>query len=131
MNVKIRRLRKTEILEVYKLIHRIFPKIDPQIGLDDVLLVAKLENELVGFSHSRKESGRILLQGIGVEKNQRSKGIGKKLLEKTLLIVSKFDLPIYLKVENSNDVAINLYSKEGFVSKKYGDVRVMVRLPVN
>ncbi len=131
MDVRVRRLRKTEFLEIHKLIHKIFPKIDPKIEERDIIIVAEKDNELVGFSHAQIKNGKTFLRGIGVEKNHRGKEIGKKLLEKMLLIVSGFDFPIYLKVEYSNDVAINLYSKEGFVSRKYGDVLVMVRFPAN
>lgn len=131
MDIKIRKLKKTELPEINKLIAKVFPKANTEIKQGDNILIADNHGEIIGFSHVRPLQTKLLLKGIGVERKYRGLGVGKKLLGETLKVLAKTDLPVYLKVKNSNDIAIHLYSKEGFVSRKYGDVLVMVRLPAN
>lgn len=131
MDIRIRKLKKIEIPEVTKLIVELFPEANFIIETNDLILVAEFSGKIVGFSHIRFMENRIILKGIGVGKKYQRRGIGKKILEKTIVSLEKKGLPVYLKVKNSNDIAIGLYSKEGFVGKKYGNVLVMVRLPVN
>jgi ribosomal protein S18 acetylase RimI-like enzyme len=67
-----------------------------------------LPKELEGFSHV----GRL---GMGLKKSYRNKGIGKKLIEKTIYHSKTIGLEkVELEVFESNKIAIEFYKKFGF-----------------
>ena len=86
-------------------------------------IVAKDENQIVGFAGIIILPDDVEITNIVTKKNERKKGIGKRLLDK--LIQMAFDLKkdISLEVNEVNTAAINLYKKAGFeevgIRKKY------------
>jgi len=67
-----------------------------------------LPKELEGFSHV----GRL---GMGLKKSYRNKGIGKRLIEKTIEHAKAIGLEkVELEVFESNKIAIGFYNKYGF-----------------
>lgn len=87
-------------------------------------IVAKKNDEVVGFGGIWKAVDDIHITNIVVRKDQRKKGIGEKILKK-LIILSKLQNVenITLEVNITNIPAQNLYEKYGFkkigIRKKY------------
>lgn len=87
-------------------------------------IVAKIENEIVGFASIWKAVSDIHITNIIVRKDLRLHGIGKLLLEKLIEISKLEDInSITLEVNYKNNPAIKLYEKYGFkkvgIRKKY------------
>jgi len=121
---------RAELARTTELIFSIFPNAKLKISKNDLVLVAERDGIFIGFIHFITRKGKLILQGIGVKEEFRGEGIGKNLISAALDLLPK-DQPVYLKVKASNDPAIALYFKSGFVQKKYGDILVMAREPEN
>lgn len=87
-------------------------------------IVAKENNEVVGFAGMSVCIDEATLNNIVVKKSCRGRGIGGELLESLIEICSDLDMKTFtLEVDVSNEPAINLYKKFGFknlgIRKKY------------
>ena len=87
-------------------------------------LVAKLENNILGFAGIWKAVDDVHITDIVVKKSNRQTGIGSKLLEKLIQTAKSQNFnSITLEVNEHNQPAINLYLKYGFKNvgfrKKY------------
>lgn len=126
--ITIRMVMPSEMDDALDLIKSIFPNALVQVTEDDLLLIAEYGGRAVGFAHIVEDGDRILLQGIGVEGSMRGQGVGTLLLEHILAEYSDTDRQIFLKVKVMNP-AIDMYSRYGFMLKKFGDVNVLVKKP--
>lgn len=100
-------------------------------------IVAKVEEEIVGFSGIIDTVEQMEITNIVVKKNMRKKGIGNLLL-KELILLSKGKNNIFLEVNAKNINAIKLYEKNGFkncgIRKKYyngTDDAILMKLELN
>lgn len=89
-------------------------------------LVAKINNELVGYIIIRYIDDEGYILNIAVHPEFRSLGIGKLLMKQVLEIANKLKLKnIYLEVRESNIIAKKLYHNLGFIEvgkrKRYYD----------
>ncbi|KPL04551.1 MAG: hypothetical protein AMJ90_00460 [candidate division Zixibacteria bacterium SM23_73_2] len=92
-------------------------------------LVAKLDQNVVGYACLWIFFGELQIANIAVEKDFRRKGIGTKILERiTDYARDKSCLKITLDVRESNQGAIDLYNKFGF--KIVGRRKKYYRFPV-
>lgn len=87
-------------------------------------VVAKENNEVIGFAGIMTCLDEATLNNIVVKKSHRGKGIGGELLETLIEICSDLNMKsLTLEVDVSNEPAINLYKKFGFknlgIRKKY------------
>lgn len=87
-------------------------------------IIAKLNNEIVGFAGVIDTVDQLEITNIVVKKDFRKKGIGNELLEKLIKLAKEKDKEkITLEVNNTNLAAIKLYEKNGFKNvgfrKKY------------
>ena len=87
-------------------------------------VVAKENNEIVGFAGMMFFMDEATLNNIVVKKSCRGRGIGGELLEALIEICADLNLKTFtLEVNVSNIQAINLYEKFGFknlgIRKKY------------
>lgn len=87
-------------------------------------IVAKKENEIVGFAGIIITPDSVEITNIVTKKRGRKKGIGNLLLDKIIKIGEKTKRNnISLEVNEKNKIAINLYNKFGFkqvgLRKKY------------
>lgn len=87
-------------------------------------IVAKIENEIVGFAGVIDTVDQLEITNIVVKKIFRGKGIGNKLLIELIKIAkNRNKKEIILEVNDQNLVAIKLYEKNGFknigIRKKY------------
>lgn len=121
-------LGPSELDDAKTFIRSIFPDAMVQITDVDLVFLAEVEGKPVGFAHVIDDGEAVLLQGIGVEKSMRGQGVGTVLLEYVLDGLRDTEKPIYLKVKVMNP-AIDLYSRYGFMLKKFGDVHVLVKKP--
>ena len=126
--IRIRMLGPSELDDAKTFIRSIFPDAMVQITDVDLVFLAEVEGKPVGFAHVIDDGEAVLLQGIGVEKSMRGQGVGTVLLEYVLDGLRDTEKPIYLKVKVMNP-AIDLYSRYGFMLKKFGDVHVLVKKP--
>ncbi|MFH2106851.1 MAG: GNAT family N-acetyltransferase [Candidatus Micrarchaeota archaeon] len=127
--MEIRIISETEILDVLKLIAKLFPKAYPVLKENDQIYVAIEGEKIIGFLHMTEKEDKILLNGIGIVEEYRGKHVGTKLMGH--LIDEAKDRPIYLKVTEKNFIAQALYEKFGFVPKRYGRRYVLVKSPEN
>ncbi|MBU0532772.1 GNAT family N-acetyltransferase [Candidatus Micrarchaeota archaeon] len=109
-------------------IQSIFPDASVFISDEDTLLLAEFQGEKVGFAHLIDGGERFILQGFGVDKSMRGRGVGTMLMEHLLDIVD--DKPLFLKVKVMNP-AVDLYARYGFFLKKFGQINVLVKKPNN
>jgi len=94
------------------------------INSNSKYLVAKINNDVIGFAGIIPILDEADISNIVVHKNFRNKKIGTLLLEKLLDLAISLNLKnLNLEVRESNLVAITLYKKFGFeecgIRKKY------------
>ena len=87
-------------------------------------IVARIENEIVGFAGVIDTVDRLEITNIVVKKNFRKNGIGNELLKNLIKLAKENEkTEITLEVNNINLPAIKLYEKNGFknlgIRKKY------------
>lgn len=95
-----------------------------KIGLDSYYIVAKQNQEIIGFAGIIKIIDEVNIMNIVVRKDKRKEGIGSKLLNKIFEIAKEKNAQtITLEVNEKNLPAIRLYQKFGFeqtgLRKKY------------
>ena len=107
------------------------------ISQNTVYLVAKMEDEIVGFSGIKIIVDEADLMNIVVKKEHRKKGVASSLLNKLIFIAKEKNLKsINLEVNAKNLFAINLYKKFDFVEigkrKKYyqNDDAILMKLDI-
>jgi ribosomal-protein-alanine N-acetyltransferase len=92
-------------------------------------LVVKLEEKVVGYTCLWNLDGEMELANFAISPDHRRKGIGEKLMEKVLWEAKERDCKsIVLSVRESNQAAINLYAKFGFI--EVGRRKKYYRLPI-
>jgi ribosomal protein S18 acetylase RimI-like enzyme len=128
MSITVRTIGPSEMDLAKSFIRSVFPDAMVQVTDDDTLLLAEYGGKPVGFAHLVDEGDRVVLQGIGVDSSMRGQGVGTILLEHILDTLADSDRPIYLKVKALNPV-IDLYSRYGFMLKRFGDVHVLIKKP--
>jgi len=94
------------------------------LNINSKYIIAKSDNEIVGFGGIWKAVDDIHITNIVTKKNKRRLGIASQILDKLIEISKKFNLSsITLEVNENNIPAINLYEKYGFkklgIRKKY------------
>ena len=87
-------------------------------------IVAKENNEVVGFAGISTCLDEATLNNIGVKKSCRGRGIGGELLESLIDLCGDLHMRTFtLEVDTENAPAIHLYEKFGFknlgIRKKY------------
>ena len=87
-------------------------------------IVAKENNQIVGFAGIMTCLDEATLNNIVVKKSCRSRGIGGELLDSIIELCADLNMKtLTLEVDSSNIPAINLYKKFGFknlgIRKKY------------
>jgi predicted GNAT family N-acyltransferase len=126
--IRIRKMRRAELDRIRRFIHEIFPRSVVRVDSSDPVLLAESGGKAVGFVHLVAHHDRMILQGIGVVKSMRGKGVGSLLLERALALLSRSDKPVYLKVKALNH-AVVMYARYGFFVKKFGRAHVLVKKP--
>ncbi len=86
----------------------------------DIYYVAEMDNKIVGYIIARKEAynmGHII--SIAVHPDYRKMGIGEKMLQKVEKELKEMGCyRVYLEVRISNQPAISLYKKLGYLTFK-------------
>lgn len=125
--MKLRKATMAELDEVTELAQKLFPRAKVDFRSDDEVIIAEENNRIIGFVHIRKIKGKCIIRGIGVEPGQRNTGVGSALMAHALAAL-KDEHAIYLKVKEENVPALALYSKYGFILKKYGKIHLLAKL---
>ena len=85
------------------------------LNSDSIYIVAKINQEIVGFAGIWDDTYNMHITNIAVKKTNRHKGIGKALLKKLIQITKEENKEtITLEVNEQNKIAQNLYLKNGF-----------------
>lgn len=78
-------------------------------------IVAKMNQEIIGFAGIWKSVDDVHITDIVVKKNYRQKGIGSSLLQELISLTKKLNYKeLTLEVNAKNDPAKKLYLKYGF-----------------
>ena len=78
-------------------------------------LVAKLDNEILGFAGIKYVLNDADIMNIVVKKSKRKSGIGSLLLKNIIELCKKLNIStLFLEVNEKNLPAISLYKKFGF-----------------
>lgn len=93
-------------------------------NINTTYIVAKENDEVVGFAGISTCLDEATLNNIVVKKSHRNRGIGGELLESLIELCSELSIRTFtLEVNVSNTPAIHLYEKFGFknlgIRKKY------------
>lgn len=81
-----------------------------------IYLVALYEKKVIGYAGMWHVINEGHITNIAVDPEYRKKGVGKKLVNELIEIAKdKEMIGITLEVRTSNEVAINLYKKQGFL----------------
>ena len=89
--------------------------IEELLSDSSLYIVAKKQNEIIGFAGIKIIIDEADIMNIVVKKSYRNNGIGSLLLENLILISNKKNFNfINLEVDCKNTIAINLYKKFGF-----------------
>lgn len=110
----------------------IFPDSQIVVQAGHFFIAARYNGNLIGFSHIHPASKGACIRGIGVLPAWRKRGIGTRLLEKSLaLCEQRFSgKEVRLKVKAANEEALRLYARYGFVmAKSEGSVHTLKRSP--
>lgn len=84
---------------------------------EDILLVAEIENEIVGFVLAKYHKATRLstITNIFVKETHRGKGIGTRLLEETKSrLLNKGTTYLYALIGKQNDPSLGLFKSAGF-----------------
>lgn len=85
---------------------------------DTVFLVALVGEEVAGYIGCYCIAGTGEITNVAVKSSRRRKGIGAKLLEKLYEEGAALDTQeFFLEVRESNEAAIGLYSRQGFIKE--------------
>lgn len=128
--MRIRRATQEDVNNIVELAAVNFPNSHIFIRPEDEVLVAEINNCIVGFLHITRIKNNAVIKGLCVAPKFRRKGIGSALMKVALATLKK-ETGIHLKVKAGNAQAINLYEKHGFFLKKFGAVHILVRKKPN
>lgn len=100
-------------------------------ALNDFSLVAKENNNIVGYVLLSNVLDETTIEDITVDTQHRNKGIARKLMEAGFTLAGKKQQQsIFLEVRFSNNAAINLYRSVGFEligeRKNYYDTEIAI-----
>ncbi len=118
----IRDFKLSDINDVLRIEHQVFPDpypVDIIVNLHDCgagFLVAEISDHIVGYIifWVREGVGHIII--IAVEKDFQNMHIGSQLIDKAISIYKRNKIyTVVLEVRKSNENAINIYKKKGFV----------------
>ena len=119
---KIEPMKKRDLSEVVAIENLSFNAPKPEsVFIEDEhkYLVARDDGEIVGYIGIEEISGEKHIINMAVRPESRRKGVGKRLIERVL---NKKDV-FFLEVRVSNEPAVKLYEKFGFINvglrKKY------------
>jgi ribosomal-protein-alanine N-acetyltransferase len=124
MRVTIRQMESRDINEVYEIEKESFSipwsyealKKEVEENLLALYIVAEIDEKVVGYLGMWKIMDEAHITNIAVKKDYRGQGIGDYLMMAIIDYCEKHNIPnITLEVRKSNQVAINLYKKHGFV----------------
>ncbi len=81
-----------------------------------IYIVAKKDNEIIGYGGMWHVINEGHITNVAVKKEYRGKGVGTKIIDAFIDIAKEKEMiGITLEVRVSNDIAKNLYKKNGFI----------------
>mgnify|MGYP001605256342 CR=1 FL=1 len=84
------------------------------------VIVAKLDNRVVGFAVSSYSWGKLHIEELGVKKEIQIKGIGKKIIDHLIAHAKEKKLPeVYCEVKAKNVASLKLFLSHGFMERLF------------
>lgn len=90
-----------------------------------LLVMIDHDEEIIGTSWVTNDKRRSYIHHFGISKNYQGRGLGKKLMDRTMEVATLDGYQIKLEVHRENSIAIKLYEKYGF--KYLGDYDVLIK----
>jgi ribosomal protein S18 acetylase RimI-like enzyme len=91
-----------------------FGAITHSLANNGTILLAKLDNNMVGSAWLTHDFRRLYIHHMAVLPEIQNKGIGTLLLKEALLIAKELGYQAKLEVHTDNHLAKHLYEKHGF-----------------
>lgn len=122
MNLKITKMELSDLNSISNILTSDFDNFwnynilkDELLSKNSSYIIAKLDNQIVGFAGIKILLEEADIMNIVVKKDFRNQGIGNLLLEKLIQLAISLHLnSITLEVNEENYPAIHLYEKFGF-----------------
>ncbi len=134
--IKIRKALEIDLEKIHKIENQSFKKPwSKNLLLYSIkageMFVAEIDGEVRGYICFSRVLDEVHIENIAVEPEWRGKGIGFQLLK--FVIESNKNCDFFLEVRPSNQPAINLYRKLGFImigrrKKYYGDEDAIIMI---
>lgn len=122
--MNLRYMTKEDLEQVCRIENSLFTRpwsekdfLDALAKRENIYLVAETENEILGYCGVWGVAGEGQITNVAVKKEYRRKGIAASLFERIFKEGEVLQLSAYtLEVRSSNQAAIHLYEKMGFLS---------------
>ena len=138
-SLRVRPLKPNELLQVAEIEKEAFGQpyseelLKKELGLPfSLFLVAELGGKIVGYAFGWKLGESFELHRIAVKREERRRGVGRKLLKELLKRCREEGVKeVFLEVRKGNAPAVNLYRSLGFkeVGERknyYGDESALI-----
>ena len=116
MEIKIERLKFQDLADDFWNINILKNDLELETSY---YIVAKCENDILGFAGLNFILDEAHISNIAVRKDMRNLKIGSKLLENLIEMAQENSKLITLEVNTKNLAAIHLYEKYGFKTLRY------------
>jgi len=126
--IKLRAAEHNDVEELSRLSMKIFSEsfedarsriLSTLNSADRIQYLALLDTRPIGLGAASFESAEASIYGLGISPEHRGKGYGRELLLSMISdIKRKGDYKITLEVDSRNDIAFELYRKNGFVIER-------------
>lgn len=122
MNYSIRPMKFSDIEEVYKIEHQVFPNPWPRSFFENdlqkhhiVALVADKDNCIIGYGIADCVAEELHITNIAVDPQYQHQGVGTRILcEIEKIGIERNCISVYLEVRVTNNVAMDFYKKFGY-----------------
>ncbi|MPQ43943.1 GNAT family N-acetyltransferase, partial [Clostridium tarantellae] len=83
--------------------------------LDNLAIFIRVDNKIVGYGQILFLEGKYTIANLGILTEYQGKGYGKLLIKKLLNLAKEENISqLYIKVKESNKIAMKLYKGIGF-----------------
>ncbi len=123
--MNIRKFQESDKARLIDLWHTVFPDdpphnepssvIEAKLAVDDLILIAEAEGELIGACMAGYDGHRGWLYAVAVDPVHRRKGIGEKLVKHAIQALSEIGcIKVNLQIRSTNTEVAAFYKSLGF-----------------
>lgn len=127
--MRVKRATAAELPNALLFAKKIFPSSRVSVLPGDAVFIVEGKGDILGLAHVQRIGNIFRLNGIGVEKGLRGRGIGSALLSSALAYCKREGAArVVLEVRESNIAAARVYAKHGFVAARRRGENVLMRV---